>query len=263
MAAINPGYSVEAYRGRLIVFNPHAVKNTGIKQNQTVLKLDTYNIIAVPYRMSVSNVVLLAFLSGDELTFFQKYIGSLCSLSLVFQRPDQLETLKLFVRCTLLQIGQMKGRDNVGLINLEMKSCPNDLLAIIAEYLVRIEQLKTKAEDYRDKPVSITAENARALQYNNYALLSAGSGEQRIRVFALCSNQIDFLSLPDAADIPVGTKLRIKLFFQQYQFTVGGSVTAAARLPSGVLRVKAALEFSLELTEILEHYYLVASTPRA
>jgi hypothetical protein len=255
MSAVNSLNSIEAYKDRPIMFTTHAVKHIGIKQNQTVLKLDTYNIICVPYRISVTNIVLLAFLSGDELVFFQKYINSLCGLSLVFQKPDQLESLKLFVRCTLIQIGQMKGRDNVGLINLEIKNCPNDLFAIIVDYLSYVERLKLEYDDYKDKPVALTPENAKLLQFNDYAVLNASGSTQRVRLFALCSNNAEFLTVPVSSDIPVGTPAQLKLYFQQYQFAASGKVLSTEKMPTGGFRVKTSIEMSLELVEILERYY--------
>jgi hypothetical protein len=258
MTVINSKASAEMYKDRPIMFTTHAVKHIGIKQNQTVLKLDTYNIICVPYRVSVTNIVLLAFLSGDELKFFHKYINNLCGLSLVFQKPDQLESLKLFVRCTLLQIGQMKGRDNVGLINLEIKNCPNDLLSIIVDYLSYIDRLKLEYDDYKDKSVTMTPENVKLLQFNNYAVLNAAGSTQRVRLFTLGSNNAEFLTVPVASDIPAETPIQLKLYFQQYQFAAIGKVISTEKITTGGYRVKTSIEMSLELVEILERFYVLS-----
>ncbi len=248
----------ETYSDAVVALSPFAVKKMGLISNQTLLKVDTSNLVCIPYRLSMKGVVLLGSFSRNEISFFQRFKGSLAGLNLVLQPGDAQTPIKVFCRCSILQFGSMKGRESLGLISAEFKPCPPDMTNIIGDYLMLVDRLHIEYEDFRDKIIPINPESARILGFNNYATLSSGPTVTKLALFSISVNTIEFLASMNTPDLHTGQTSTLRLFFQKYQFNVSGSITEVNRLPTGVQRGKVAIEFSPELVDLLENYYLQA-----
>jgi hypothetical protein len=248
----------QQYRESKITFNPYVAKKTGLLQTQTVLTLDTYALNCIPYQISMSQVILLGMLSSNEISFFQKYIKALGGLSLVFQRDGRQQALKIFMRCSVSQIAQMKGKEGVALLVLSLKNCPQDLVDIIGDYLTFLDRLRLQYDDFKDKMIQITPSTSKILEFNNFASISSGSDSLRIQLFSLSTNKAEFLSAPSGKEFDHGAILSMKLYFHKFQFSTKATVTQSARLPTGVIKTKVDLEFTPELIEIIDYYYFKA-----
>ena len=245
----------EQYKGATVQFNPFAFSNTGIIKAQTNLKIETYSLMTVPFQFSMTRGILIASLSGDEISFFKRFVGTTTSLNLLVQRGDQKEPVKIFARCHVATIGQMAGREGVALIVLDWKPIPPDLAELLGNYLDLVERLKVEAGDFKDKAVVIDAANAKRLGYNNYAVLRAAAGQFKVALFSLAANRADLLLPMRDPDRSVGEAISLDLFFLKYRFNVAGTIATAQRLPTGVQRCRAELAFSPELVHILEDWF--------
>jgi hypothetical protein len=245
----------EQYKDALVQFSPFAFTNTGIIKSQTQIKIDTYTLVSVPWQLSMKRAVLLGSFSKDEIVFFQRYKGTLAALTITVQRPDAREPMNIFSRCQIVAVGQMKEKEGVGLIALDWKPLPPSLAEILGEYLMLVDRLKVEWDDFKDKSVSISPENAKRLGYNNYAVLRAAGEQHKIALFAIAANRLDFLMPMRAPDQEVGLKIGFDLFFLKYRFSVQGVIESSSRLPTGVQRLKANISFSPELVHILEEYF--------
>jgi len=243
------------YPDAIIQFNPFAFANTGIIKAQTLLKLDTYNLMTVPFQFSMKRGILIASLSRDEVVFFKRFTGMAASLSLQVQRSDQKEPLKTFVRCHVSTVGQMKDRDGIALVVLDWKPLPPDLAELLGRYLDLVERLKAETGDFKDKAIVIDAANAKRLGYNNYAVLRKGAEQFKVALFSLASNRADFLVPLRDPDRTPGEEISLDLFFLKYRFSVAGRIVSSQRLPTGVQRCRAELAFSPELVHILEDWF--------
>jgi hypothetical protein len=246
---------IEAYPDATVQFSPFAFSNTGVIKSQTVLKLDTYSLVTVPWQFSMTKAILLGSFSLDEISFFQRFRASVASLSLGVQRPDERQPIKVFARCTVSAIGPMKDKKGIALIVLEWKPMPPDLAEILGRYLDLVERLKVEVGDYKDKFIQISPTTAKRLGYNNYAVLRKGGEQAKIALFSLASNRLDFLESMNSPDRLVGEQVVIDLFFLKYRFSVSGTIDSATRLPTGVQRSKLVIGFSAELMHILEEYF--------
>jgi len=248
----------ETYSDAVVALSPFAVKKLGLISNQTLLKLDTYSLVCVPYRLSMKGAVLLGAFSRDEIVFFQRFKGSLAGLSLVIQPGDAPAPRKVFCRCSLSQFAPMKGRESVGLISVDFRPCPPDLETLIGNYMMLMDRLRADHKDMAGKSVSINPETAKILGFNNYATLSAGSIVTKLALFSLGADRLVFLAPMQTPDLHQGQAAAMRLFFQKYQFNVAGRISEAARLPTGVQKGSIELEFSPELVDLLDMYYLQA-----
>jgi hypothetical protein len=233
---------------------PFAQSKMGLKAGQTLVKLDTYNIVCVPYRLSMSGAVLIASFSKDELSFFQKYVNGLTGLTLVFQPGNSQTPMKIFARCFLKSVSAMKGRESIGLIEVAFKPCPPDLLSILGDYFMLLDRIKVEFEDYKGKLIPINPDTAKVMGYNNYCHLTLDGTQHKVALFAIASDLLNFLVPLNGPVLEIGKPVQVKLFFQSFQFVVSGSIKDVNRLPNGVQKVQAAIVFSMELVSIIENF---------
>ncbi len=243
------------FSDKTIACSQYALAKLGIDRSRCVLKVGDYAVLCAPYQLGFKRAVLLASLSRDELVFFQKFKNALAGLSMEFALPNFKEPFKLFVRSGLAEIGQMRGRDDVGLLVVDFKSTPDDLVEILGTYLESQERLAAQYEDYGKTPVTMTPDSAKRLGYNQFAVAADGSGSRRIQVYSISSKSIEFLEAASAPERAKGTQLTFQLYFRKYRIAVQGLVESASRMPTGLVRTRATLSFSPELIEILDDYW--------
>jgi len=249
------------FQGETASITPFAQARMGLKSGQTAIKLDTYNIVCVPYRLSMNKAVLIASFSREELAFFQRYVNGLAGLTLIFQPGNSPNPLKIFARSMVGSISAMAGRESVGLIEMVFKPIPPDLLTILGEYFMLLDRLKVEFEDFKAKPVPINPDNAKLMGYNNYAVLIYEKIEAKIALFALTSDSLDFLVPLNGPVLEQGKPVQLKLFFQRYQFSVPGIIASVNKLPNGVQKAKATIQFSPELVAIIEDFRFAERFP--
>jgi hypothetical protein len=246
----------ERFKDQTVTFTPYAFKKMGLVQPQTILKIDVYTLICVPYRISFGKVALLLSFTQEEIVFFQRFKGGLASLTMVFQNSPNQAPLKLFTRCSLSSVAPVKNRSNIAMVSLEMKPCPDDLANVLGDYLASIEQFKVEYDQHHGMPVNLNPTTAKALGYNHYATLLSPAGVRRFSLFSISTDSVQMLFPPNGTDLPPGSDAAIKLYFRSFQFTVKGMIVEANRMPSGVLRATMKIDFSPEMSEILSTYYV-------
>ncbi|MBU0927104.1 MAG: hypothetical protein KKA67_05105 [Spirochaetes bacterium] len=242
------------YENETASINQFAQARMGLKPGQTSVKIDTYNIVCVPYRLSMNGAVLIASFSREELAFFQRYVNGLAGLTLIFQPASAQNPLKIFARCFLKSVSTMQGRESIGLLDVAFKPCPPDLLSILVDHFMLLDRLKVEYDDYKGKSISVNPDSAKAMGYNNYAMLVYDGTQTKVALFALASDSLDFLVPMNGPVLEQDRPVQMKLFFQSFQFTVPGSLSSVARLQNGVQKVRATIRFSCELVSIIEQY---------
>jgi len=234
----------------------YALTKLGIEHSQCSIKIEKYMILCVPFQLGFKRSIFLASLSKQELVFFQKYHNSIVGLSISLNPDKRPEPVKFFLRCTLSTVGQMKGRDNVGLFVLDYKTSPDDLVSILGDFMETQEKLKTQYEDYGNKSIRITAHVAKAMGYNTYATVAhANAHARRIQVFSINSKSIEHMEAAGSPVLPPGTHVSYQLFFKKFRIAVNGTIVTAAPLPQGIIRSMASLEFSPGLVEVMDDYW--------
>jgi hypothetical protein len=242
------------FENESITVNPFATNRMGIVPGQTMVKVDSYNIVCAPYRISMKNALLMASFSRDELVFFQRYANGLAGLAMVFQQASNQPPFKIFARCVLKSITPMKSREAVGIISVVFKPCPPDLVGFLGDYLMLLERLKVEYEDFKGKRIPINPESAKLMGYNNFAELSCTGGKSKMALFGLASDRLEFLLPVQGPELAAGMPATIKLYFQSYQFLVNARISEVMKLPSGAQKVSADIDFSAELVDIIEKF---------
>lgn len=245
---------------KTIACTQYALTKLGVDRSHCQLKVGDYIVLCAPYQFGFKRAVLLASLSKQELVFFQRFKNGIAGLSMEFNLPGLKEPLKLFVRSALAEVGQMRGRDDVGLLVVDFKSTPDDLVEILGSFLVEQERLITQYEDYGKTVVQLTPEAAKRLGYNQFGVVSDQAGSRRIQLYGLSSKHIEFLEAASATERDPGTAVTAQLYFRKYRVSLQATIESAVRLPTGIVRTKASIGFSPELVEILDDYWFRSRT---
>ena len=239
-----------------IACHPYALTKLGVDRANCSLKIEEYIILCVPFQLGFKRSIFLASLSKQELAFFQKYVNTGVGLSIALNPNNRPEPMKFFLRCILSTLGQMKGRENVGLFVVDYKSTPDEMVKIMGSFLENQERVKTQYDDYGKTSIRMTADTAKIMGYNMYATVSEGHTEgRRIQIFSLNSKCLEHM---EAAGAPVrspGTSVNYQLFFKKFRVNVAGIVSSAETINQGIVRTTSNLEFSPELVEILDDYW--------
>lgn len=243
------------FADKTVACSQYALAKLGVDRSHCLLKVSDYAVLCAPFQLGFKRAVLLASLSKQELVFFQRFKNNMAGLSMEFVVPGMKDPLKLFVRSTLAEVGQMRGRDDVGLMVVDFKSTPEDLVSILGGFLEAQERLAAQYEDYGKTAVALTPDAAKRLGYNQFAVAADKLGSRRIQLYTLSSKNIEFLEAASAAERPIGTNLTLQLYFRKYRVSAQATVESVARLPTGIVRTRASVAFSPELVEILDDYW--------
>ena len=239
-----------------IACNPYAMTRLGIDRAHCSLKIEDYVILCVPFQLGFKRSIFMASLSAQELTFFQKYVNTTIGLSIAFNPNKKPQPVKFFIRCALGTVGQMKGRENVGLFVLDYKSTPDEMVSIMGNFLEIQEKIKMQYNDYGNSVIRMTPDTAKLMGYNMYATITNPDPEpRRIQIFSISSKTVEHL---EAAGSPVrtaGAPVLYQFFFKKYRVTVAGAIEEAAVLQQGLVRTKSKLVLCPELVEIIDDYW--------
>ncbi len=238
-----------------IRFSPYTIKNVGLIPNQTILKISDFMLICSPYQISMKNAVLLLILSHEETKFFQQYTNTNCSLCLVFQKSLNTSSFNMEIPSKVDQIGAVKGKNNICMINISFIKFNSQLIEILGNYIFGYNALQECLAKYKNKNIIITEETAKNLRYNNYFEIIINNRKNIGNLLSLSINKIIFSIKMSEIKITEDMKLSCKLYFHLYRFIISGKIVKIEKSDDGTQKVHFVLDFSPELTEILDDYF--------
>jgi hypothetical protein len=246
---------VEKYSDQPIRFTPYALKKTGLVQSQVFLKIEDYLLICAPFQLSIQRGIFLVVLSAQEITFFQQFQKKLCTINLPFQQTGSKSPLSFLLRGTLERIGPVKGKQNVCMMDASIKACPNDLVEIIGDYIIAFEGLKKQYDNFTGKAIAVNEQSARLMRFNNYVELVLGTARTRAALASLSVNTLSVVLAAAPPGLAEGAQCALRMYFQVYQFTTSGTVSAIESGENSHVTVTISIEFTPELIEIVDDYF--------
>ncbi|MDR2759953.1 MAG: hypothetical protein LBB78_11305 [Spirochaetaceae bacterium] len=247
---------LEKFGDQSIVCNKFALNKLGVERGHCFLKIGEYVILCMPFQFGFKRSLFFASLSKQELFFFKRYLNEIIGLSITFTRSGRGDPLKFFIRCNLTTIGQMKGRENVGLFVVDFKNTPNDFILIMGDFLEIQDRMKVQYEDYGKTAIRITPVTAKMLGYNLYAaIVEPNAAVRRIQIYSLSTKTIEHLEAAGSSYRFPGTSVVYQLFFKKHRIVITGTVVSVVTLPQGIVKTAATLVFSPELVEIINDYW--------
>ena len=255
-ATTGPAQYLTRFGEQTIAGSQYALSKLGVDRSHCSLKIEEYLILCVPFQLGFKRSIFLASLSKNELAFFQKYLNAIVGLSIALNPNKRPEPVKFFLRCTLNTIGQMKGRENVGLLVVDYKTSPDEMVSMLGSYMETQERLRMQYSDYGNTSIRMTPDAAKMMGYNMYATVAeANSPPRRIQIFSLSSKSMDHVEAAGSSVENPGTPVTYHLFFKKFRITVQGTVASVTPLPQGIIRTSVNLDFSPELVELIDEYW--------
>jgi hypothetical protein len=256
----------EKYADTPIRFTPYALKKTGLVQSQVFLKIEDYLLICAPFQLSMSRGIFLVVLSAQEIKFFEQFKKKICSVNFTFQKTNTKKPLNLFLRGTIENVGPVKGKQQVCMIDVSIKACPNDLVEIIGDYLTALDGLRSQYGTISGKAIPVDEPAAKLMRFNNYAEIVLGGTRARATLVSLAVNAISLQIAGMPPGLNEGDACSARLYFQIYQFTASGKVSSITRGDGDQVIVTMSIEFTPELIEIVDDFFFrqsIQSQPRS
>jgi hypothetical protein len=252
---------LEKYGDRTIACTPYALLKLGVEKHKCMFKIEEYSIDCAPFQFGFKRSLFLAAIAPRELIFFQKYVNAIIGLSISFAPPNRAPA-KFLLRCNLVSLRQMKGRENTGLFVVDFKTTPEELIILLGGFLETYERLQNQFEEYGDLLIKMTPPAAKQLGYTLESVITEpGRGSRKIQILSLTSKSIEHM---EAAGSPVrfpGTPVAYEVIAQKRRLLLTGSVVSADTLPQGLVRTVSRLSFSPELVEIIDDYWYTVRNP--
>jgi hypothetical protein len=242
----------EKYAEQTIRFTPYALKKTGLVQSQVFLSIEDYMLICAPYQLSMGRGIFLVVLSPQEISFFQQFQKKLCTIHLTFQTTPGKKPLTLFLR----------GKQNICMMETLIKTCPNDMVEIIGDYITAYDALKSQYASFQEKKIAVNEASAKLMRFNNYGELVVGGAKTRATLLSLSVTSLVMRPSIEIPGLEVGASCAARLYFQVYQFTVNGKIAGVDKTPDGQSLVMIIIDFAPELIEIIDDYYFRQSVQR-
>jgi hypothetical protein len=96
---------------------------------------------------------------------------------------------------------------------------------------------------------------AKLMRFNNYVELLLGTTKARASLAKLSVNSLSLRMSAPPPGLAEGEPCSAKLYFQVYQFTANGKVSALQRGVGDQILVTIAIEFTPELIEIVDDFF--------
>jgi len=243
------------YSAKLLRLDNFALAKMGLIQSRTILKIENYLIVCAPYQISMKKAFLFVVLNKEEIPFFKKYLEKLAALKLTFQKSLNGIPLKFFVWVIIKGISSVKGKENMCLIEVVYKNCPESLINIIGQFF---ELYRTLWEDFlkrKGKKIYINRESSMGLNYNNFMECFIGNRVIEVKLLSLSVNCL-IMEVPGSDPLlKEGYEFKSKLYFKSYRFFVKGRAEKITLSMNGFLKVTYNIQFVPELVEIIRAYY--------
>jgi hypothetical protein len=245
---------------REITFTPYAVRKTGLIRSQAFLKVDEWLLLCVPYKISPAEAVLLVVLNPEELQFFAQFRRRFCTIGLTFKRRGDGRHVSLVLRGGMLEMNPVLRNSNVCACTVSLASVPGGLNEVLGEYARFERSMRNCYRSMAGQAIPLESGNAVLVGCAAAAtFLAKGMTSSAI----LASIAVDSLVVKLRDPLPglrQGTKCTLRMSFHGNPFVVSGHVTSL--MPGdnfGQERIAIALDFSPEIVEIVDDYFLTQS----
>jgi hypothetical protein len=136
-----------------------------------------------------------------------------------------------------------------------IRSCPNDLVTILGDYLVAYAALQSQYETFQDRQIPFNEANSKLMRYNNYMELIIGNAKTRATLLSLSVVRVMIRPPVAIPGMEVDAACSARLYFQIYQFSVAGKITAIDKDAAGRNIISMTIDFSPELIEIVDDFF--------
>jgi hypothetical protein len=177
------------YGDRILRITPSVISQIGLIKRGIHLKIEEFFISAIPYDLSLGSASLLAFLSRNEIDFFQGMMGKAHKLNLIFQVPSSKKPVSFFVLSDITAFRKPNPDSPYSFIDLRFRETPFILKEILVEYFVEADEGESFYKDPADEPVPLEQLGS-IFDDPHLAVLKEGVIADRLRIIALSKRKL-------------------------------------------------------------------------
>lgn len=211
----------EKYDQKFVKVDSYFLRVTGFEPQQTSLKLGEFYLSGVPAILSFNSVQMLFVLNAQEASFFMRFINAMGLLTVVFQRANRKDPLRIPLRVILNRVEPVVGRENLAMMTFSPKTEPGDWVEILGDYFSLMEYKLESWTKFTNQLVPLDQATATAIGYNQWAELLGDSGNVRVTLNSFTANKAFF------ADLPPGdpkSYRQLKLYFRDGPLILDGKL---------------------------------------
>jgi hypothetical protein len=242
----------EKYRDVKLKMDSYLIRRINLIANQTVVRLGDYNLIGALAMISFTDAQLLAVLSPNETSHFNRFNGKPSTLVLAFDKPGIKEPVRFHLRVSLIAITPLPERPNICLISLVLKLIPPEFMETLCDLFDDIETRKQAYENMSNDLMQIDPKDFQVATIKPRGEFTASGIRSLVDIKALSSCRVDiaFIDWPFKEAMP--DRVSLKLIGLEGSFMVSGGFEGEK--PSGPGPCSLKLGLSNELIYNLEEW---------
>jgi len=195
------------------------LRRTGFIANQTVLKLDEYNLHCVPATLGIVEARFLAVLTPSEINLFSKFKAGIHILILTFDNPEMKDVKRFPLRVGLVDLVPVPERKNVCFLMLKFKSLPTEFILFLGSYADELEARQRAWETLAAQDFPFDAVAARILGLTGELSLCSGDQKRPAELVSFHTKRLVLQGVTGVAPGPV----RIQMSFRDQQVVLEGT----------------------------------------
>jgi hypothetical protein len=243
---------LEKYKDTQLKIDSYLIRRMNLIANQTTARLGDYNMAGALAMISFTEAQLIAVLSPNEITHFNRFVAKASTLILAFEKPGIKEPVRFHLRVSLVSITPLPNRANICLIKLQLKMLPPEFMTLLCDVLDDIESRKQAYENLCQDMMVIDPNDFVIAAIKPKGELGVGATKILIGINAIstCRAKITLESWPFAPDIE--NRFSLKLVGIPGSFSVPCCFDGEIPGKAGSYEMK--LDFSNELIFNIEEW---------
>jgi hypothetical protein len=242
----------EKYRDVKLKMDSYLIRRMNLIANQTVVRLGDYNLIGALAMISFTDAQLLAVLSPNETSHFNRFNGKPSTLVLAFDKPGIKEPVRFHLRVSLIAITPLPERPNICLISLTLKLIPPEFMVTLCDLFDDVETRKQAYESMCGEMMQVDPKDFQVAAIKPRGEFAAAGTRCLVDIKALssCRADIVFGEWPFKEALP--DRVSLKLIGISGSFVVVGAFEGSKPAGPGPCSLK--LDLSNELIYNLEEW---------
>lgn len=248
----------EKFKRTRLHLDSYSIKKIGIIGNQTILKINGFDLYCIPYDLSLHSCNILMILDKKEIEFFSASFNKAHSIHFIFQNAMYKKPISLFIRCKIINLKVMNPETNHCLVSLEYITIPNDYKEILINVFKREEALKYlfQNDQYRSRIIERIFFKDALLDDSLH--LRTENGSEPIKMVIINTSMAITKIIGDDSQNqhPINSRVQLEFFNRDISFFINGTIvikTESKEIP-GFTLLDIKLEFSGYLTDLVYRF---------
>ncbi len=243
---------IEKYQEAQLKIDSYLIRRMNLIASQTVVRLGDFNLIGALAMISFKESQLVAVLSPNEISHFNRFVGKASTLLLAFDKPGVKEPVRFHLRVSLVSITPLPNRANICIVRLVFKMIPPEFMTMLCDLFDDLESRKNAYQTHCEEMMEIDPKDFHVAAIKPKAELSLDGKKTMVGINSISSCRANVTIV----EWPYGSvdenRFTLKLLGIAGSFPVGCAFEEKAPEAPGNYAVT--LDFSNELIYNIEEW---------